>query len=55
MARNQQMDISAWGARTEGGAVTHNQVEITLGGVSRKAKVAPLPVEIPTNTVTIIR
>ena len=55
MARNQEMDISAWGARTDGGgAVTHNQVDITLGGVSRKARVAVAP-PIETNTVTIIR
>ncbi len=54
MAHNQAMDIYTWGARTEGGAVTHNQVEITLGGVSRKARVEP-PVVSPTNTVTIIR
>ena len=54
MAHNQAMDIYAWGARTEGGAVTYNQVEITLGGVSRKARVEP-PVVSPTNTVTIIR
>ena len=53
MAGNQGKDIYAWGARTEGAPVTDNHVEITLGGVSRKASDAR--VESPTNTVTVIR
>ena len=53
MAGNQGRDIYAWGARTAGAPVTNNHVEITLGGVSRKANDAR--VQSPTNTVTIIR